>query len=31
MQSHANLLANAKHTLLANPLMPTDRDCNAAG
>src|SRR5262249_30840538 len=25
MQSHGNLLANAKHMLLANPLLPTDR------
>src|SRR6185312_14457464 len=30
MQSHANLLANAKHMLLANPLMPTDRFIHAA-
>src|ERR1700757_1399097 len=30
MQSHANLLANAKHMLLANPLVPTDRFIHAA-
>jgi len=30
MQSHANLLANAKHMLLANPLLPTDRFIHAA-
>jgi long-chain acyl-CoA synthetase len=30
MQSHANLLANAKHMLIANPLLPTDRFIHAA-
>ncbi len=30
MQSHGNLLANAKHMLLANPLRPTDRFIHAA-
>jgi long-chain acyl-CoA synthetase len=25
MQTHGNLLANAKHTMLHNPLLPTDR------
>ena len=30
MQSHANLLANAKHMLLANPLAPMDRFIHAA-
>ena len=30
MQSHGNLLANAKHMLLANPLVPTDRFIHAA-
>jgi long-chain acyl-CoA synthetase len=30
MQSHANLLANAKHMLIANPLVPTDRFIHAA-
>jgi long-chain acyl-CoA synthetase len=30
MQSHGNLVANAKHMLLANPLMPTDRFIHAA-
>ena len=30
MQSHGNLLANAKHMLLANPLGPTDRLIHAA-
>ncbi len=30
MQSHGNLLANAKHMLLANPLTPTDRFIHAA-
>jgi len=30
MQSHGNLLANAKHMLLANPLLPTDRFIHAA-
>ena len=30
MQSHGNLLANAKHMLIANPLLPTDRFIHAA-
>src|SRR5581483_12003194 len=30
MQSHGNLLANAKHMLLANPLVPADRFIHAA-
>ncbi len=30
MQSHGNLLANAKHMLMANPLLPTDRFIHAA-
>jgi long-chain acyl-CoA synthetase len=30
MQSHANLLANAKHMLIANPLVPSDRFIHAA-
>ena len=30
MQSHGNLLANAKHMLIANPLAPTDRFIHAA-
>jgi long-chain acyl-CoA synthetase len=30
MQSHGNLLANAKHMLIANPLMPSDRFIHAA-
>jgi long-chain acyl-CoA synthetase len=30
MQSHGNLLANAKHMLLANPLLPQDRFIHAA-
>src|SRR5689334_16246343 len=30
MQSHGNLLANAKHMLIANPLLPTDRFFHAA-
>jgi long-chain acyl-CoA synthetase len=30
MQSHGNLLANAKHMLISNPLLPTDRFIHAA-
>ena len=30
MQSHGNLLANAKHMLMANPLLPADRFIHAA-
>lgn len=30
MQSHGNLLANAKHMLIANPLLSTDRFIHAA-
>src|ERR1700761_3079847 len=30
MQSQGNLLANAKHMLIANPLLPTDRFIHAA-
>ncbi len=30
MQSHGNLLANAKHMLIANPLLPADRFIHAA-
>ena len=30
MQSHGNLVANAKHMLIANPLLPTDRFIHAA-